>query len=172
MVETNFIALLVAALIPLITGFIWYNEKLFGKVWMREASLTEEQLKKFNMPLVFGITYILSFFVAFAMQFITVHQFGALGLIGGDVTLAKPSFSAFMNDYGNNFRSFGHGVLHAVIIVILLVFPIHAINGMFERKSWKYIFINTGYWLITLMLMGGIVCGWYDFGHFDLVTPK
>lgn len=172
MIETNFTAILLAALIPLITGFIWYHPNLFGKVWMKEASLTEEQMKKFNMPLVFGLTFILSFFIAFAMQFITIHQFGVLGLMGGDITLAKPSFTEFMKDYGSNFRSFGHGALHSFMIVLLFVFPIIAINGMFERKSWKYIFINTGYWLITLFLMGGIVCGWYDLGHFAFVTPK
>ena len=172
MIDLNYIALFVAALIPLITGFIWYNPKLFGKSWMKESALTEEQMKSFNMPLVFGITYILSFFVAFAMQVITIHQFGALGMVGGDATLAKPSFAAFMADYGMAFRSFGHGALHAIIIVVMLVFPVIAINGMFERKSWKYIFINTGYWLLTLVLMGGIICGWYDFGHFNLATPK
>jgi hypothetical protein len=34
------------------------------------------------------------------------------------------------------------------------------IQGLLERKSWKYIFIHVGYWTITMMLMGSIVCGW------------
>jgi hypothetical protein len=41
---------------------------------------------------------------------------------------------------------------------LFFAFPIVGINGLFERKSWKYIFIHAGYWMLTLMLMGGIVC--------------
>ncbi|HRN41812.1 MAG TPA: DUF1761 family protein [Vicingus sp.] len=29
---------------------------------------------------------------------------------------------------------------------------------MFERKGFKYIAINSGYWIITLGLMGGVIC--------------
>jgi hypothetical protein len=35
-----------------------------------------------------------------------------------------------------------------------------AINGLFERKSWQYIFIHSGYWIISLMIMGAVVCAW------------
>lgn len=31
---------------------------------------------------------------------------------------------------------------------------------MFERKSWKFIFINSGYWIVNLTIMGGIICAW------------
>jgi hypothetical protein len=31
---------------------------------------------------------------------------------------------------------------------------------LFERRSWKYIFINAGYWILTLTLMGGIICAY------------
>jgi hypothetical protein len=40
------------------------------------------------------------FFISFIIPF-TVHQFGALGMIGGDQA-AKPSYVAFMADYGTN----------------------------------------------------------------------
>jgi hypothetical protein len=33
-----------------------------------------------------------------------------------------------------------------------------ATNALFERKGWKYIWINTGYWVITVSIMGGILC--------------
>ena len=39
--EFNFLAILVAAIAPLVLGFLWYNPKLFGNVWMREAEMTE-----------------------------------------------------------------------------------------------------------------------------------
>jgi hypothetical protein len=33
-------------------------------------------------------------------------------------------------------------------------------NGLFERKKVKYGFVNAGYWIITLSLMGGILFQW------------
>ncbi|MFN8337892.1 MAG: DUF1761 family protein [Saprospiraceae bacterium] len=35
-----------------------------------------------------------------------------------------------------------------------------AVNALFERKSWKYIFLNVGYWGICAMLMGGVISAW------------
>ena len=43
--ETNWIAILLAALSTLVVGFIWYNPKVFGTIWMKEAGLTEEKMK-------------------------------------------------------------------------------------------------------------------------------
>jgi hypothetical protein len=172
MIEINFLAILVAAIIPLIMGFLWYNPKIFGTIWMKEAELSEEKLKKGSMGLIFFLSFIFSIMIAFFLQFVTIHQFGAMGMIGGDETLAKPSYVAFMNDYGTAFRSFGHGALHSFITGFLFIFPVFAINALFEKKSWKYIFVNVGYWTITIMIMGGIVCGWYAIDGFNFVTPK
>jgi len=43
---------------------------------------------------------------------------------------------------------------------ILFALPILATNAMFERKSFKYIAINAGYWIITIGLMGGVISQW------------
>jgi hypothetical protein len=40
---------------------------------------------------------------------------------------------------------------------ILLPAPIIAINAMFDRKGFKYIAINAGYWVVSFCLMGGII---------------
>jgi len=158
--EINIYALLVAALVPLFMGFVWYNPKLFGNAWMREAEMTEEKMKTGNMSVIFIISFILSFLLSFFIQFITIHQTGALGMIGGDVNKALPSYTAFMADYGVAFRSFKHGALHGTMAGILFVLPVMAVNGLFERKSWKYILINAGFWTVCLAIMGSIVCGW------------
>ncbi len=172
MMEINLLAIAVAALVPLIMGFIWYHPKMFGTVWMQESGLTEEKMKGSNMGFIFVFSFILSFLIAFFLQMITIHQLGALGMVGGDEMNAKPSFFAFMKDYGMAYRSFGHGALHCFIAGVFLIFPITAINVMFERKSWKYTFINTAYWTITITIMGGIVCGWYLPDGFNWVTQK
>lgn len=160
MEDFNYMAILVAAIVPFIIGFAWYNPKLFGTTWMREAEMTEEKMKSGNMAVIFIVTLILSFIIAFFVQTLTIHQMSAASLMGGNPELAKPSYEAFMTDYKDAFRTFKHGALHGLLAGLFLFFPVIAINGLFERKSWKYIMINSGYWIVSLAIMGAIVCGW------------
>ncbi|SFZ90174.1 Protein of unknown function [Flaviramulus basaltis] len=157
--EFNYLAVFVAALVPILIGFLWYNPKTFGTAWMRHAEMTEEKMKSANMAVVFGVTLLLSFILAFILPSITVHQMGAFSLVQGDLGI-QPSYETFMAEYKDEFRTFKHGAFHGVIAGIFIILPIIGINGLFERKSWKYILINTGYWIVTLAIMGAIVCGW------------
>ncbi|MCV2486451.1 DUF1761 domain-containing protein [Flavobacterium sp. SH_e] len=159
--EINFAALFLAAIVTLVTGFIWYNPKVFGTIWMRENNFTQEELRKGNMLKIFGLTYIFSLMITMTLMSLTIHQSGAIGMVGGPPLMesAKPSFAAFMADYGMAYRTFKHGALHGFMSGLFFAFPIIGINGLFERKSWKYIFVHSGYWMLTLTLMGGIICG-------------
>lgn len=158
--EINFLALIAAAVSALVMGFIWYNPKVFGTAWMKAADMTEEKMKGANMGKIFALALFFAFLLAFALQFITIHQTGAVGMVGGDPSNALPSFQAFMDDYGTAYRTFKHGALHGVIAGIFIALPIIGTNALFERKGAKYIFINSGYWIVTLAVMGAIVCGW------------
>lgn len=158
--EINFLALLTAAASTLVVGFVYYHPKVFGNAWMKASGLTEDKIKTGNMALIFGLALIFAFLIAFMVMPITIHQFGVAQLIGGDVSQAKPSYHALMADYGNHYRTFKHGALHGFMIGVLLAFPIIATNGLFERKSWRYILINAGFWIICLTLIAAIVCGW------------
>lgn len=93
---------------------------------------------------------------------LVIHQMGALGMIGGPefVATAKPSYADFLADYGTEFRTFKHGALHGFMSGLFFALPVTAINSLFEQKSWKYILINAGYWIVSLTLMGGIICAW------------
>lgn len=158
--EINFLAVLAATLVTLPIGFIWYNPKVFGTIWMNETGMTEEKAKGANMLKVFGLTILFSLMIAFILQPIVIHQFGALGMVGGGHMVPKPSYDAFMADYGHAYRTFKHGALHGSMTGIFLALPLVGINALFERKSWKYILINAGYFIVCLTIMGGILCGW------------
>ena len=163
------LSVLAAALSTFIVGFIWYHPKVFGTAWMKAEGLTEEQLKKGNMVKIFGLSFIFAFVASFmVITTVVIHQFGALGMVGGDPELAKPSYAAFLADYGTAFRTFKHGALHGTILGVGLVFPVIAINGLYSHKSWKLILITAGYWVVCLAIMGGIICGWSENGfHFS-----
>lgn len=156
----NFPAILLAAVSGLVVAFIWYNPKVFGKSWMQAAGLTEAQVKGANMVKVFILAFIFAFLLAMTMVQMSIHQTGALSLVGGDASKALPSYEIFMADYKDAFRSYKHGALHGIMAGIFVALPIMGTNALFERKSAKYIFINAGYWIVTLGVMGAIICGW------------
>ena len=156
----NFYAVLVSSLVTLLVGAIWYNPKVFGTIWMKETGMTEEKAKQSNMAKVFGLTIFYSLLLSLLMPALVIHQMGALGMIGGDPALAKPSYTAFLADYGDAFRTFKHGALHGFMSGLFLALPITAINSLFEQKSWRYILINAGYWIVSMTIMGAIICGW------------
>lgn len=156
--EINWIAILLASLSTLVVGFIWYNPKVFGNIWMKEAGLTEENLKGTNMFKMLGSSFIYAFMMSIILQMLTIHQFGALGMVGGDPTKALPSYNAFMADYGTAFRTFKHGALHGFITGLFFAFPLIGTNALYERRSFKYVLVTGGFWIVCFIIMGGIIC--------------
>lgn len=159
--EINFLAVLVAAVSALVVGFVWYNPKVFGTAWMRAADMTEEKIKGANMGKIFAMAFIFAILLAMSMLTLTIHQFGAMGMVSADVENALPSYNAFMADYGRAHVTFKHGALHGFFAGLFIALPILGTNALFERKSAKYILINSGYWIVTMTVMGAIICGWH-----------
>ncbi len=162
--KPNFVIILIAALIPMIMGFIWYNPKVFGKAWMKAADINEEKMKGANMGVIFGVSLLLSFFLAFSMQFVVIHQWHLNSILLNEEGFNDPNselgkyVAAFMEKYGHNFRTFKHGALHGTLAGITIALPILGTNALFERKGFKYIAVNVGYWIVTMALMGGFIC--------------
>ena len=154
----NFLALLLAALSTLVVGFIWYNPKVFGNIWMKETGLKEEDMKGANMIKIFGLSIVYAFLISFVLQMIVIHQFGALGMVGGDPSKAMPSYNAFMSDYGTAFRTFKHGALHGFITGLFMILPVIGTNALYEKRSFKYVMVTAGFWIVSFMIMGGIIC--------------
>jgi hypothetical protein len=164
----NVYAILVAALVPMLIGFIYYNPKVVGGVWMKEAGLKQEDLEKSNMAIVMGASLLFSVMLSFSMPFTVIHQAHLESIVANQ--LKDPTSAAgieatamvksVMDKYGNEFRTFKHGVLHGVLTALFFALPIIGMNSLFERRSFKYIFIHLGYWVIVIGLMGGIVSAW------------
>lgn len=156
--EMNYLAILVAALSSFVVGSIWYNPKVFGTIWMNEIGMTEEKARQANMVKVFGLSFVFAFMLAFMLPTIVIHQVGATQLAGGNAN--DPALIAFLEVHGDMFRTFKHGALHGFLAALFIVFPILVTNGLYEQKSFKYIFVTSGYWMVTLTIMGAIICGW------------
>ena len=134
MESINWISVLLAALVPLVMGFIWYHKALFGKAWMAATGITEEKAKESNMVVTFGLSLLMAAIMAFF-------------------------FVNFNNSTGQEgvFDTFKHGAAHGALIGLFIAMPIMITNGLFEHRGWKLILINLGYWLVTMAIMGGIV---------------
>ena len=161
--EIPFVIFLCAALIPIVVGFLWYSPFLFADAWMKVSGQSEDKLKSGNMILILGLTYLFSFFIATTVWGFVVHQIGVFQLFSHDPNFmvngsdSSVLYQSVMDKFGSEFRTFGHGALHGAILALTLTFPVIAINSLFERRGWKYIFIHGGYWLISLILMGGVI---------------
>ncbi len=164
MTSITFLIWALAALVPMILGFIWYHPKVLGNVWMNASGLKAEDLKGSNMPLILGLCLVFSYILAAGVHFTVIHQSHVFSILVDEPGFKNQSgeawniFETFMGKYGANFRTFKHGLFHGVLDGFLFALPIIAINALFERKGFKYIAVNTGYWIVTIGLMGGIIC--------------
>ena len=132
MPEVNYLAVLAAAVATFALGGLWYSPALFGKAWQREAGVTEEKMKSANMPLIFGLTFVLGLIAAWVFAlFLGPRPPMALGLGAG--------FSA--------------GLCWVAASL--------GINYLFERKSLKLWLINGGYHTLQFTIIGLILALWH-----------
>jgi hypothetical protein len=163
MLPINFPVVLLSALIPLLMGLIWYHPKVFGNLWMRESGVIPDEDAKKRMPRIMALLFLCSIAITFVLQFIVVHQFHFYSMLENDPQLQIPGselhkfYTETMAKYGMNFRTFKHGAFHGSFTGIFVALPIISFSALFEKRSWKYIAIHTGYWVVCLGLMGGII---------------
>ncbi|MBK6858940.1 MAG: DUF1761 domain-containing protein [Saprospiraceae bacterium] len=124
----NWLAIIVVALSTFLIGGLWYS--VFEKPWMAANNFNLEDLKKRNMPVVFG----LSFFLAFLMSL-------NLAMFIGKEDLAYGTIAGFLTGFG---------------WVALGI----AIIALFENRPLKYVIINGGYMIVSFTLMGAILGVW------------
>ena len=110
----NYLAVLVAAVLNMIIGSLWYSPFLFGKAWMAEMGFTKESIEKAKQEggmgikygMMFVVTLILAFYLAhFAMHgmdLMEVIKWGLFAWVGlvlttniGDVIWANKSMKLF-----------------------------------------------------------------------------
>ena len=162
----NYLAIVGAALVPMIVGMIWYSPKVFGNTWMQVNGFTPEHSKGMNMPLILGVMVLMSFFMLAPIGMLCIHQLHIGSIVANEEGMKDPNSAVsimvknFMDAYGTNFRTFKHGMFHGFLASLMFALPIITINSLFERRGWKYVALHATYWAVCLMLMGGILCQW------------
>ncbi len=126
--DINWIAVIGAALAGFAIGGIWYGP-LFGKAWQRESGLSDELIKGANMPMIFGLVFLLNLVAAYLLGHILASDggpgIGASALIAGSIGLGFVATSI-------------------------------GVNYLFSRNSFKLFLIDAGYWTAIYTVMGAI----------------
>jgi hypothetical protein len=140
-VSVNWLAVLVAGISAFVLGGVWYSPALFGKAWMTENKLTLDDVKKRNNGRIFGWAFILSLLMAANLgMFLSGKPEGCPEECGPEPGLLFGMLAGFLAG--------------------IWVFCGLAIIALFEHKSARYIFINGGYLVVALTLMGAIIGVW------------
>ncbi len=127
----NWPAVVVAALSAFAIGGVWYNPKVFGTAWMVDSKLTEDDMKRGNTVKIFGFTAL------FAL-------------------ISSANLAAFLADPKTDL-AWG---ATAGFLAGVWTFAAIATHSLFELKSWRHIFINGLYSVLSLTLMGAILGAW------------
>lgn len=135
MPQVNLVTVVVAAVANLALGFFWYSPTLFGKQWIKLMGLTEQKLETAKKEM--GKTYATSFISAL----VTGYVLGMVVKLAYSVTAVggmKVGFGAWLG----------------------FVAPVQMTEVLFSGKKWNLYYINTGYQLVSLMIMGAILAVW------------
>ena len=122
------IAIILASVVSMAIGMLWYSPVLFGKQWMKGVGLTQEQVEESKKKHGMGKTMSLAFIFTLITAFVISTAAGT-SLSGGD--------------------------LYAAVFVLWLGFvvPVMANGSLWEGKPWSLFLINAGYQLVALMGM-------------------
>ncbi len=126
------IAILVAAFVGFVIGGIWYG--ILGNTWMKAASIdpadmVDENGKK-KMPVVPMVL------AALANLVLAITLSGLMGHMVVDVR---------------------HGLITAAFIALGFILPTLLVNYSFQGRPFSLTLIDTGHWLLVLLVMGAII---------------
>ncbi len=132
-VSINLLAVLLAAVLNMVLGALWYSPVLFAKPWIASIGKTEDEIKKSSPGFIYAINTIGNLVLAYVLaHFIDYAQ--AATVVQG----AQTGFWVWL------------GFLVPVLLTVY----------MFEMRSIKLYFIFISYQLIALVLEGIILAIW------------
>lgn len=138
-VPLNYWAVIVVAFINMAIGFFWYGP-IFGKMWVKEMGWSEESMKTAQakgMAKQYALTALGSLIMAFVLAHNVVFGSEYLQMWGVWAGLQ----AGFWNWLG-------------------FIVPVTLSAVLWEGKSWRLWFINISYYLVALLVMGGILAVW------------
>ncbi len=129
----NHLAVIVCAIILWILGAAWYSPVMFAKKWMQLIGITREPGKRDGLLLGMTASFL------------------------GDVVM---SFILANIIVWSNTTGFARGAVLGVLMWIGFIAAPNLPQGLYEKRPFKLFAINSGYWLLGLFVVGGVLAIW------------
>jgi hypothetical protein len=130
----NYIAVLVAAVAGWIAGAVWYMA--LANPWMAATGIAREQIEASKQRPGASLPFVFAFAANVIMAWVLAGVIGHLG--PGQVTIRN-------------------GVISGAFLWLGFVITTMVVNNSFAMRNRMLLLIDGGYWLVVLMLMGGII---------------
>ena len=147
--DVNLFAVLVAGIIPMIIGALWYGP-LFGKRWLAMMEMTAEEVQEgFNPVKTYGVSVLLSLVTAFIMaQFIATTELMMAAIFPGGGSSEGVGESAMF------------GVFMGLMVLIAFVLPVAHQGVAFEGRKAGLAWLNLGYNGVALIGQWMVIAAW------------
>ena len=134
----NVWAVLVAAVATMVVGFLWYSPALFANSWMKLMGYDAKDKEKIaEMQKSAGPSYFMSLIASILAAFV----------LGKLITV-----SGFSNAVD--------GLKIGLVVWLGFVTTVQFTNALFSRQRNRLYMINTGYQLVSYVVMGAIMGAW------------
>ncbi len=129
----NLLAVFVVTLFTVILGGLWYSKLLFAKLFIKNISLSEEELKKGGTSLIFLYEFLAAFITNYVLASILLML---------------------------NVTYFWDGFQIGIILWIGFVTMTQLSTVTFEKRNFNLYLIQIMYRLVAISISGGILAIW------------
>ncbi len=130
--DVNWIAIIVATIVSMVIGAIWYSPALFAKAWMEDTN-------KKNMDPKAGATT--GYVVAVIANLISGYVMARILATADSTTI-------------------GAGLMVGFLLWLAFMAGPTLMNYMFEGRPMRLFNINAGMYLVSMLVMGAILAVW------------
>ena len=130
-VDVHWLAVIVAAVVNMVVGMVWYSKAVFGKEW---SKLTGRKMEDMSGG---GKGYAVAAVAALVQAWVLAH---------------------FVVYAGSD--TFWKGLVTGLWLWLGFVGLSMAAGFVFEGRSWKLWKVNAGYILVVLLINGGLLAAW------------
>jgi len=130
--DVNFVHVLVAALVAMVLGGLWYSPMLFGKTWAILANINQETAKK-EAPMA----YLKMFVTALISMYVLAIFVGFAGAV-----------------------TFSQGMMVGFWLWLGFVGAVTLSGVIFEKRPFRLWLITNGYQVVLLGITGGLLAAW------------
>lgn len=140
MINVNWLAVVVSAIVSMIIGFLWYGP-LFGKKWMAMMGWGQEHIDAAKAKGGMGKSYVIAFIGSLVMAYVLAHIVAMARMAGISSGLSGGLQSGFWAWLGF-VATTGLG------------------SVLWEGRKWNLYTFNMAYQLVNLLVMGAILATW------------